>query len=96
MHPKTLLFILLGAVPLVVLGAGVVSFVLLRAGYGLLMGGVVPFVVSLLLAAGLGALLGRAASGRRGPEGRRPPDKGPSDKGPSDSEPGPSRGRDDV
>ena len=75
MHPKTLLFILLGAVPLVVLGAGVVSFVLLRAGYGLLVGGVAPFVVSLLLAAALGALLGRAASGRRGPQSRRSPDK---------------------
>ena len=91
MHPKTLLFILVGAVPLVVVGAGLVSFLLLRAGYGLLVGGVVPFVVSLLLAAALGALLGKAASGRRRPEGRRPPDKGPPGK-----EPGPSRGRDDV
>jgi hypothetical protein len=80
-HPKTLLFILLGAVPLVVVGAGAVSFVLLRAGYGLLVGVVVPFVVSLLLAAALGALLGRAASGRRPP----------SDKGP-----GRSRGQDDA
>ncbi len=76
MHPKTLLFILLGAVPLVVVGAGFVSFLLLRAGYGLLVGGVGPFVVSLLLAGALGALLGRAASGRRGPERRHPPDKG--------------------
>ncbi len=86
MHPKTLLFILVGVVPLVVAGAGVVSFVLLRAGYGLFVGGVVPFVVSLLLAAALGALLGRAASGRRGPQRRRPQDK----------ERGRSRGQDDV
>ena len=86
MHPKTMLFILVGAVPLVVAVAGVVSFVLLRAGYGLLVGGVVPFAVSLLLAAALGALLGRAASGRRGPERRRPQDK----------ERGRSRGQDDV
>ena len=86
MHPKTLLFILLGAVPLVVGVAGVVSFVLLRAGYGLFVGGVVPFAVSLLLAAALGALLGRAASGRRGPPGRRPQDK----------ERGRPRGQDDV
>ena len=86
MHPKTLLFILIGVVPLVVVGAGVVSFLLLRAGYGLFVGAVVPFVVSLLLAAALGGLLGRAASGRRGPERHRPPDK----------EPGPSRGQDDV
>jgi biotin transporter BioY len=85
-HPKTLLFILVGVVPLVVAGAGVVSFVLLRAGYGLFVGGVVPFVVSLLLAAALGALLGRAASGRRGPQRRRPQDK----------ERGRSLGQDDV
>ena len=85
-HPKTLLFILIGVVPLVVAVAGVVSFVLLRAGYGLFVGGVVPFVVSLLLAAALGALLGRAASGRRGPQRRRPQDK----------ERGRSRGQDDV
>ncbi len=81
-----MLFILLGAVPLVVVGAGFVSFLLLRAGYGLLVGGVVPFVVSLLIAATLGALLGTAASGRRGPERRDPPDKGP----------GRTRGKDDV
>ena len=75
MHPKTLLLILSGAVPLVVVGAGAASFLLLRAGYGLLVGGVVPFAVSLLLAAALGAVLGRAASSRRGQEGRRPQDK---------------------
>ena len=86
MHPKTLLFILVGAVPLVVAVAGVVSFVLLRAGYGLFVGGVVPFVVSLLLTAALGALLGRAASGRRGPQRRRP----------QENEPARSRGQDDV
>ena len=88
MHPMTLLFILLGAVALVVMGAGVASFLLLRAGYGLFVGGLVPFVVSLLLAAALGTLLGRAASGRRGPERRRPPDKEPGRAR--------SRGQDDV
>jgi hypothetical protein len=84
MHPKTLLFVLLGVVPLVVVGAGLASFVLLRAGYGLVVGALVPFVVSLLLAAALGALFGRAASGRR--EGPHSSDKGP----------GRSRGQDDV
>ena len=88
MHPMTLLFILLGAVALVVMGAGVASFLLLRAGYGLFVGGLVPFVVSLLLATVLGTLLGRAASGRRGPERRRPPDKEPGRAR--------SRGQDDV
>ena len=86
MHPKTLLFILVGVVPLVVAVAGGVSFVLLRAGYGLFIGGVVPFAVSLLLAAALGALLGRAASGRRGPQRRRR----------QENEPTRSRGQDDV
>ncbi len=86
MHPKTLLFILVGVIPLVVAVAGVVSFVLLRAGYGLFVGGVVPFALSLLLAAALGALLGRAASGRRGTQRARPQDK----------ERGRSRGQDDV
>ena len=86
MHPKTLLFILVGVVPLVVAVAGVVSFVLLRAGYGLFIGGVVPFAVSLLLVAALGALLGRAASGRRGPQRRRR----------QENEPTRSRGQDDV
>lgn len=84
MHPKTLLFVLLGVVPLVVVGAGLASFLLLRAGYGLVVGALVPFIVSLLLAAALGALLGRAASGRR--EGPHSPEKGP----------GRSRGQDDV
>ena len=86
MHPKALLFILVGVIPLVVAGAGFVSFVLLRAGYGVFVGGVVPFVAALLLAAALGALLGRAASGRRGPHRDRPQDK----------EPARSRGQDDV
>ena len=64
MHPKTLLFVLLGVVPLVVVGAGLASFLLLRAGYGLVVGALVPFAVSLLLVAVLGAFLGRAAGGR--------------------------------
>jgi hypothetical protein len=64
-HAKTMLFVLIGAVPLVVAGAGVASFMLLRAGYGLVVGALLPFAVSLLLAAALGAALGRAAGGRR-------------------------------
>jgi cation transporter-like permease len=64
-HAKTMLFVLIGAVPLVVAGAGLASFLLLRAGYGLLVGALLPFVVSLLLAAALGVALGRAAGGRR-------------------------------
>ena len=64
-HAKTMLFVLLGTVPVVVVGAGVVSFLLLRAGYGLVVGALLPFAVSLLLVAALGAVLGRAAGGPR-------------------------------
>ena len=63
-HAKTMLFVLVGAVPVVVVAAGVVSFLLLRAGYGLVVGALLPFAVSLLLVAALGAVLGRAAGGR--------------------------------
>ena len=69
LHPITLLLVLLVAVPLVVGGAGLVSFLLLRAGYGYVVGGVLPFLVSLLAVGVVGALLGRAASGRRGADG---------------------------
>jgi hypothetical protein len=63
-HAKTMLFVLLGTVPVVVAGAGLVSFLLLRAGYGLVVGALLPFAVSLLLVATLGAVLGRSAGGR--------------------------------
>jgi hypothetical protein len=68
-HAKTMLFVLIGTVPLIVVGAGLVSFLLLRAGYSLVIGALLPFVVSLVLVAALGAVLGRAAGGR-GSEGR--------------------------
>ena len=64
-HPITLLLILLGVVPLVVGGSGLASFLLLRAGYGYVVGGVLPFLVSLIVVGVVGLLLGRAASGRR-------------------------------
>lgn len=68
MHPQTLLLVLIGAVPLVVAVAAVAAVLLMRAGYGLLLGAVLPFVVSMLVIAALGVFLGRAARGRRGPE----------------------------
>jgi len=67
MKPQTLLLVLIGAVPLVVAVAAVVAVLLLRAGYGLLLGALVPFVISMLVIAALGVFLGRAARGRRGP-----------------------------
>ena len=64
-HAKTMLFVLIGAVPLVVAGAGLASLLLLRADYGLVVGAVLPFAVSLLLVAILSAALSRAAGTRR-------------------------------
>ncbi|HLL57107.1 MAG TPA: hypothetical protein VK359_04205 [Rubrobacteraceae bacterium] len=64
-RPLTLLFVLLGAVPLIVGVSGVVSYFLWRAGNGLLVWGVLPLVASLLLVGTLGAILGLAAGGTR-------------------------------
>jgi hypothetical protein len=60
-----LLFVLLGTVPLVVGGAGVAAFLLMRAGFGFLLWGVVPFVASLLVVAALSFALSRAARAGR-------------------------------
>ena len=53
------LFILMVTVPILVGGAGLASFLLLRAGYGLVVGGVVPFLAMLLCTGLLGVILGR-------------------------------------
>ena len=73
----TLLFVLLVTVPVLVGGAGVASFVLLRAGYGVLVWALVPLLALLLLSGVLGVVAGRAArvsrpGGTEAP-GRRPP-----------------------
>ncbi len=60
-----MLFVLIGAVPLVVAGAGLASFLLLRADYGLVVGALLPFALALLTVAVLSAALGRAAGRRR-------------------------------
>jgi hypothetical protein len=73
MRPETLLFVLLGTVPLVVAVAGVAGFLLMRGGFGFLVWGVLPFVGSLLVVAGISFALSRAARMDRGEssEGRR-------------------------
>jgi hypothetical protein len=81
LRPETLLFVLLGTVPLVVAGAGVAAFLLMRAGFGFLVWGVVPFVASLLAVAALSFALSRAARAGRDRD---------------DSPEGPRRGRDGV
>ena len=77
--PLNLLFVLLGAVPLIVGGSGLVSYLLWRAGYGFLVWGLLPFAASLLLVGVLGAVLGLAAGGTRGApeENDGNPGKGP-------------------
>ena len=70
-HPQTLLLVLLGSVPLVVAGAGVAAFLLMRAGYGVLVWAVLPFVASLLVVAVIAFVLSRAARSDRGRDGRR-------------------------
>ena len=78
MHPRTLLLVLIGTVPLVVAIAAATAALLLRAGYGYLLGVVLPFVVSMLVIAVLGMFLGRAAGAGRKPEERESPFKGRS------------------
>jgi hypothetical protein len=65
LRPETLLFILLLTVPLVVGGAGVAAFLLMRAGFGFLVWGIVPFAASLLAVAALSFVLSRAARAGR-------------------------------
>ena len=67
-----LLYTLIAVIPLVVAGAGLAAFLLLRAGYGPLVWGVVPFLAMLALAGVIGAILGRAATNRRGSDADAP------------------------
>ncbi len=65
-NPYILVFMLTGAVLLLALlgsGAGVASFLLLRAGYGFLVWGLLPLLALLLVALVLGAVLWWAAGG---------------------------------
>lgn len=72
-RPLILLFVLLVTVPLLVGGAGAASLLLLRAGYGVLVWGLVPFLALLLLTVVLAVAIGKAARVTRedGPKGER-------------------------
>lgn len=70
MRPRTLLFVLISVVPLVVAVAFVAAVVLQQAGFGLIVWALLPFVVSMALIGALGVVLGRAAT-RRASDGRR-------------------------
>ena len=67
-RPLTLLLVLVVTVPLLVGGAGAASLLLLRAGYGVLVWGLLPLLGLLLISGALGAAIGRAARHAR-PEG---------------------------
>ena len=66
LSPQVLLAALVGVVPLVVLCAGVAAFLLLRAGFGILVWAVLPFLGLLVVVALLGVFLSRAAGNRPG------------------------------
>lgn len=63
--PLTWLFVLVGAVPLLVGGAAVAAFLLIRSGYGLIFAASVPFSALIVVVIVLGFFIGRAARGIR-------------------------------
>ena len=70
LRPRTLLLVLISVVPVIVALAFVVAILLERAGFGLVIWALLPFVVSMALIGVLGVALGRAAA-RRASECRR-------------------------
>ena len=67
---QNLLLVLISVVPVIVALAFVVAILLQRAGFGLVIWALLPFVVSMALIGALGLVLGRAAA-RRASEGQR-------------------------
>ncbi|CAN5657369.1 hypothetical protein BH24ACT20_BH24ACT20_03560 [soil metagenome] len=61
MSQKTLLLVMVLAVPVMVGLSGLVSFLLLKMGYGVIVWAVLPFVGLLLLVGVLGIFLSRSA-----------------------------------
>ena len=74
-NPRALLYVLVAVVPVIVAGAFVVAIGLQRAGFGLVVWALLPFVVSMVLIGARGVVLGRAAT-RRASEGRSREDDG--------------------
>ena len=64
--PTTLLVVLVATVPIVVALAVVAGFLLQRAGFGLVVWGLLPFLAAMLIIAVFGMVLGRSASDRGG------------------------------
>jgi hypothetical protein len=94
--PRVLPLVMFGAVLLLSLfgaGAGLASFLLLRAGYGFLVWGLLPFLALVLAALVLITFVLRAAGGRLPGVGRS---GGPEEKRRDDPRARGSRGGDDV
>jgi hypothetical protein len=94
--PAVLPLVLFGAVLLLSIfgaGTGVVSFFLLRAGYGFVVWGVLPFLALVLVALVLGAAVWRLAGGNLPGIGRS---GGPDEQPREGSRREGSRGGDDV
>ena len=70
LRPRTLLLVLVSVVPVIVALAFVVAILLQRAGFGLVIWALLPFVVSMALIGALGLVLGRTAA-RRASERQR-------------------------
>ena len=95
--PRVLPLVMFGAVLLLSLfgtGAGLASFFLLRAGYGFLVWGLLPFLALVLAALVLITFVLRAAGGRLPGAGR--PGGDPEEKRRDDPRARGSRGGDDV
>ena len=95
MNPRVLPLFLLGAVLLLaVLGtaAGFASFLLLRAGYGFVVYGLLPPLVLLLFSAVLIVIVWRVTGGPRPGGGRGERQDGPGEPGGEPGEKGPGRG----
>jgi hypothetical protein len=75
-QPRTLLFALVAAVPLIVAVAFVVAILLQRAGFGWPVWALLPFAVSMVFIGVLGVVLGRAATRRASEERRSREDDG--------------------
>lgn len=70
MRPRTLLFVLISVVPVIVALAFVVAVLLQNAGFGWVVWALLPFAVSMVAIGVLGVLFGRTAT-RSTPDGRR-------------------------
>lgn len=87
-EPKTLLFALVGAVPLLVGGAVTAAVLLQRAGLGIAVWGLLPLLGLLGAVLVLAVMLGRAADDERRSSERKSSERKSNGSGRSDGEDG--------